>query len=99
MTGHTYEYREYGSHGLYVVHEWGVYPEHSVLAGQARKTFVDSDSSRPSTIDSGKAMTHSSAVMPTPLRSTGQFCSTGVKSQEKSMPVTLRSRKRAGWHA
>lgn len=33
----TYEWRD----GRVIVHGWGTYPRHSVLAGQASKTFID----------------------------------------------------------
>jgi hypothetical protein len=36
MTGATYSRDEYG------VYEYGIYPESSVLAGQERRSFIDS---------------------------------------------------------
>jgi hypothetical protein len=36
MIGETYQHDEYG------VYEYGVYPDSSVLAGQERRSFVDS---------------------------------------------------------
>ena len=32
---------EAGKYGGFTVYEWGIYPDHSVLAGQDKKQFID----------------------------------------------------------